>query len=234
MFQKKLIGGIERFLKSKRLNRVGRVKQSTSIAHDEVKILHLSRTSKLNPPSSIPISDEHMTILRAQQGDRDALSKLVDLYDQRLLYFIHRILGESDGALDILQTVWLTVHRKLRTLKSPEAFRVWLYRITHDRAVDELRKKSKRPVGIEDIEALPELNVDANIDETSFDNAELVHVSLNRLSSHHRRVLTLRFLEGMTVDEIAKVIGCKAGTVKSRLHYAKHALRCQIEEICDV
>jgi RNA polymerase sigma-70 factor (ECF subfamily) len=68
------------------------------------------------------------------------------------------------------------------------------------------------------------------VDEVHFDNAELVHAGLQALSVDHRRVLTLRFIEDMTIEEIAAVIGCSAGTVKSRLHYAKLALRRQIEE----
>jgi RNA polymerase sigma-70 factor (ECF subfamily) len=61
------------------------------------------------------------------------------------------------------------------------------------------------------------------------ENAELVHRELKRLSPAHREVLTLRFLELMSLDEIAEVIGCSKGTAKSRLHYAKKALRFQIE-----
>lgn len=175
---------------------------------------------------------ERLTILLAQQGNRESLSKLVDFYDPRLLYFVRRILGETDGALDVLQSVWLIVHRKLGKLKSPDAFRVWLYRIAHDQAVSELRKKSKRPLSIEDLETMQPAT-DARSDDSEFENAELVHLALQGLSVDHRRVLTLRFLEDMTIEEIAEVIGCSPGTVKSRLHYAKSALRRRIEELTD-
>ena len=181
------------------------------------------------PTSSLSV-DEKMTILFAQQGDRQAFTTLVDLYDRRLLYFVRRILGEADGALDVLQTVWLIVHRKLGTLKSPDAFRVWLYRITHDLAVTELRRKSKRPISFEEVNSQPIQEDPKSTDET-FDNAELVHSALECLSIDHRRVLTLRFLEDMSIEEIAGVIGCLPGTIKSRLHYAKAALRRRIEEL---
>src|SRR6476659_8260300 len=94
---------------------------------------------------------ERLIVLCAQQGNRDAFSRLVDLYDRRLLYFIRRILGESDCALDVLQSVWLIVHRKLGKLKAPDAFRVWVYRIAHDQAISELRRKSRRPVPIDTV-----------------------------------------------------------------------------------
>ncbi|MGQ0637340.1 MAG: RNA polymerase sigma factor [Planctomycetaceae bacterium] len=176
---------------------------------------------------------ERLTVLLTQQGNREAFSRLVDLYDRRLLYFIRRILGATDGDLDVLQSVWLNVHRKLRKLKSPDAFRVWLYRIAHDQAVAEIRKKGKWPVLVDDVESLPVVN-DANPDEAAFDNAELVHKALENLSFDHRRVLTLRFLEDMSINEIAMVVGQASGTVKSRLHYAKQALRRRIEELTDV
>jgi RNA polymerase sigma-70 factor (ECF subfamily) len=173
---------------------------------------------------------ERLTVLHAQQGDRAAFARLVDLYDRRLLYFVRRILGESDGALDVLQSVWLNVYRNLRKLKAPDAFRVWLYRIAHDRAVTELRRRGRLPVLLDDSQVVPA--VDGNsVDESAFDNAELVHVALECLSVDHRRVLTLRFLEDMSIEEIGEVVGCSAGTVKSRLHYAKQALRRRIEEL---
>jgi RNA polymerase sigma-70 factor, ECF subfamily len=180
----------------------------------------------------LPQVDERLLVLCAQQGNREAFSRLIDLYDRRLLYFIGRILSDTDGALDVLQSVWLTVHRKLAALQAPEAFRVWLYRITHDLAVSELRRKVKRPAPIDDVETAS-IAEDESGDDASFDNAELVHRALDLLSIDHRQVLTLRFLEGMSIEEIARVVGRHAGTVKSRLHYAKLALRRRIEELTD-
>lgn len=172
--------------------------------------------------------EERLVVLLAQQGDRAALSRLIDVYDRRLLYFIRRIVGD-DEALDVLQSVWLAVHRKLRGLKSADAFRVWLYRIAHDRAITQLRRKVRTPLAVDDLTFVP-----SAVDESAgddFDNAELVHRALGDLSVDHRRVLTLRFLEEMSIDEIAQVIEEPAGTVKSRLHYAKRALRRRIEEL---
>jgi RNA polymerase sigma-70 factor (ECF subfamily) len=177
--------------------------------------------------------EERLIVLLAQAGDREAFRSLVDLYDKRLLYFVRRILGDTDGALDVLQTVWLTVHRKLWKLQAATAFRVWLYRIAHDQAVTELRRKTKRPVLFDDVPAGQPLDPAAD-DDAAFENAELVHAALLDLSVDQRRVLTLRFLEDMPLEEIADVVGCGSGTVKSRLHYAKLALRRRIEELLDV
>lgn len=184
----------------------------------------------MNPSANPQFDQEYVTVLLAQSGQREALSRLVDLYDQRLLYFVRRILGDADGALDVLQTTWLTVHRKIATLKSPGAFRVWVYRIAHDAAISELRRQMKRPIVVDNHEITLATDEQA-CDEKSFDSAELVHSALHGLSVDHRRVLTLRFLEDMSIEEIASVVGCSDGTIKSRLHYAKLALRRRIEEL---
>lgn len=183
--------------------------------------------------SATELADERETVLRAQRGDRAAFSQLVNAYDRRLLYFVRRIVGEYETAFDVLQTVWLTVHRKLRGLKSAHAFRVWLYRITHDAAVTELRKQTRRALVIEEL-ALEADQADEGDAGSEFDNAELVHVGLQRLSVDHRRILTLRFLEDMNVQEIAEVLRCNEGTVKSRLYHARCALRRALEEVHDV
>ncbi len=177
-------------------------------------------------------ANERETVLLARKGDRAAFSWLVEAYDRRLLYFVRRILGKDDSAFDVLQAVWLTAHRKLPTLKSAEAFRVWVYRIAHDKAVSELRKKTRQPLLVENVDECS-ASQDAGDAESVFDNAELVHVGLKRLSVDHRRILTLRFLEDMTVKEIAEVLGCSDGTVKSRLHHARRVLRRELEEFQD-
>jgi len=189
------------------------------------------KNDESNPSADgLPAYHERLLVLCAQQGNDKAFSRLVDLYDRRLLYFIRRILGDTDGALDVLQSVWLTVHRKVRTLQAPDAFRVWLYRIAHDQAISELRRKLKWPVPVDDVE-MASIVDDESADIETFDNAELVHKALHDLSINHRQVLTLRFLEEMSIEEIAQVVGHGAGTVKSRLHYAKLALRRRIEEL---
>ena len=166
-------------------------------------------------------TEEALLVLLAQGGDGEAFRTLVESYDRRLLYFIRRILDQTEEAFDVLQEVWLRVHRNLPKLKSPRAFRVWLYRIAHAQAVSALRR-SHRTVPLEEssLDHVP----DADLPDLVFDAADQVHAALGSLSVDHRRVLTLRFLEDMSIEEIANVLECSTGTAKSRLHYAKAAL----------
>jgi RNA polymerase sigma-70 factor (ECF subfamily) len=172
-------------------------------------------------------SEEAALVLRAQEGDSEAFRTLVESYDRRLLYYIRRVLGEAEEAFDVLQDVWLCAHRNLRKLRSPRAFRVWLYRIAHDQTISALRRSSREMP----LEELPLDKVpDIGAPDLKLDAADVVHAALRALSLDHRRVLTLHFLEDMSVEEVAEVLATNAGTVKSRLHYAKAAMRRWMEE----
>lgn len=172
---------------------------------------------------------ERLTVLRAQAGDRDAFHELVNLYQDRLMYYVRRVIPDTHRARDILQDVWLDVFLKLGQLRSPEAFRVWLYRLTRDRAARHIRRKAiearcneRSSPEVQDIDSWNELRL--------LENCELVHVAIEKLPVLHREVITLRFLEEMGVKEIAEVVGCNEGTAKSRLHHAKCELRRIIQE----
>ena len=177
-----------------------------------------------------PELEERMLMLHAQRGEHAAFELLVERYDQRLLYYVRRLLKDDEAAFDVLQATWLQVVRKLVTLRSPAAFRVWLYRIAHDQAVSQLRRDGRQLVCADEDTAELTDTEQQGIDER-FVNAELVHHALNDISFEHRQVLTLHFLEELSVDKIAAVTGLPQGTVKSRLHYARIALRTRIEEL---
>lgn len=179
---------------------------------------------------SYPESEEQILVQHAQYGDHNAFAMLIDLYDRRLVYYVRRLLGDSDAAVDVMQSTWLQVHQQLKGLRAPQAFRVWLFRIAHDQAVSELRRKGLRPTRI-DMESAAVASTHHESPGEYLENAELVHRALACISLEHRQVLTLRFLEDMTVEEIAEVTRIPAGTVKSRLHYARLAIRTQIEEL---
>jgi RNA polymerase sigma-70 factor (ECF subfamily) len=172
---------------------------------------------------------ERVLVLRTQTGDRAAYHELVDLYQDRLTYYVQRLVQDWHLSRDILQQVWLEVFRKVGKLQSPGAFRVWLYRVAHDQVVTHFRRQRVL------FDAREQLS--SNVSETDsgndldlLENAELVHFALNKLSIVHREVMALRFLEEMDVKEIARVMECSEGTAKSRLHYAKSAMRQIIEE----
>jgi RNA polymerase sigma-70 factor, ECF subfamily len=121
--------------------------------------------------------------------------------------------------------VWLDVFRCVPRLSDPGAFRAWLYRIARDRAFGKLRKK-RRESSLDGEEPIAEAAAD---DEFSAEDAAQIHAALDRIPAEQREVLVLRFLEEMSYDEIARVVGCQLGTVRSRIHYGKRALRRILE-----
>jgi RNA polymerase sigma-70 factor, ECF subfamily len=172
---------------------------------------------------------ERVLVLRAQVGDRAAFHELVTLYQERLTYYVHRLVQDWHQSSDILQQVWLDVFRTLGKLQSPGAFRVWLYRIAHDRAVTAIRRQ-RVDSDTRELLACDTIETEHWNELDLLENADLVHFALNRLSAVHREIMTLRFLEEMDVKDIARVLQCSEGTAKSRLHYAKIAMRRVISE----
>ena len=157
---------------------------------------------------------EHIWVLCARRGDEQAFQMLVDAYDRRLLYFVRRFERDLDKALDTVQDVWLTVFRKLGKLRSPEAFRTWVYRIAHAKVVARIRRETRETKAIESLQTDATQEVDCP--QHTLDDAQLVHLALARISPQHREILVLRFLESMSLEEIAQVLGRRVGTPSSR------------------
>ncbi len=170
---------------------------------------------------------EQVLVLSCQAGDHEAFARLFERYHGPLKYYLRRMLDSPDDADDALQTVWLRVLRGVKRLRGLDAFRVWLYRIARNEALQQLRR-DRRWLELEEQQLAGEA---VSNPEDSFGGADAarIHAALPELSPAHREVLMLRFLEGLSYEEIASVVGCELGTVRSRLHYAKRGLRDILE-----
>ena len=169
-----------------------------------------------------------LLVLRCRRRDKTALEELIRHWEKRLFYYIRRLVDDEQDAWDILQKTWLKVIRKIGSLKEPRSLPAWLYRIARNTAISYIRSEYSKRILVDEIEEIP-VN-EKNEREIRFENAERVHYGLSKLSLPHREVLTLHFLEDLSVEEIAKVIEVPPGTVKSRLHYATRALRSVLEK----
>ena len=183
--------------------------------------------------SEIDVLREKLLVMRVQSRESGAFAELVVQYERRVLYYVHRILGNDVELADVMQEIWIRVFLKISTLHAPQAFRVWLYKIAHDVSVSELRKSKRRETTRITDEHLGHIaDTSAWHEFELLEHAGLVHEAIEHLSLPHREVLTLRFLEGLDLSELADVVGCSIGTVKSRLHYAKFAMRKFLEATC--
>ncbi len=166
---------------------------------------------------------EQTLVVRSQIGDESAFAALLDLYGPRLLLFTQRMMQSSpEQVADVTQEIWVAIFRGLPGLLDVSKFRPWAFRIARDRIYREYRRRKLplQPVDETILENLPESDDRA----TAADLEELRHC-LAAISPEHREVLVLRFFEEMSYEEIARVLGATIGTVRSRIHYGKRALR---------
>jgi len=166
-------------------------------------------------------------VVRCQAGDEDAFAELVERYQPRLRYYLRKMLlgiGEAD---DVLQEAWLDVFRSVARLKDAGAFRGWLYQVARTRALKVFRK---RRLPFEQVEPEQLVDTGQNEDQFSADDAQRVHAALDKLPAAQREVLVLRYIEDMSYEEIATIVNCQIGTVRSRLHYAKRALGNELQK----
>jgi RNA polymerase sigma factor (sigma-70 family) len=174
----------------------------------------------------IEAARQRTLILRCQLGSRSALEELYLAFNQPLGYYVRRLLNCEDSD-DLEQEIWLAVIRRIARLRAPEAFVVWLYQIARRKAINRLAERSAlRALGEHDLE----IPADEPEPEFTADDAARVHVALAQLSTVHREVLVLRFIENLSYEQIAEVIGSKISTVRSRLHHARLSLRDQLEK----
>ncbi len=165
-------------------------------------------------------------VFRCRNGEKAAFEELFELYQQRLKYFVRRLNGTGTSTDDIMQDIWTAVFRKIHKLKDIRSFQIWLYRIARNEIYSRFRQKQK-------FVQLPEeehLHQSCN-DEPVFsaDDAKRMHNALNKIKPYHREALILSFIEQMSYQSIADVIGCSIGTVRSRIFYAKQSLRKEME-----
>jgi RNA polymerase sigma-70 factor, ECF subfamily len=167
-------------------------------------------------------------------GNPQAFGEIVSRYQVRLLNFVYRMIGDRERAEDLVQEAFLRVYRHLDRFDRERKFSTWIYTIASNLAKNELRNRSRsplvtfeqarprnepeqRPVDFEDPDSRPDdlyerRHLKALVDET-----------VAQLSSHHREVFVLRELEGKSYEEIAEIMHCNLGTVKSRLNRARQS-----------
>lgn len=169
-----------------------------------------------------------MLVLRCLRRDSSAAEELVALFEKPLLYYLRRLVRSEDDAWDLLQETWISVFRALPGLRDTRALPAFLYRTARNHALGRIRHRDA------DVSLYAALDAPENSTEVepafTADDAAAVHTGLDKLSLPHREVLTLFFLKDLTIQEIATAIGIPPGTVKSRLHHAKRALKVVLSE----
>jgi RNA polymerase sigma-70 factor (ECF subfamily) len=160
---------------------------------------------------------------RAQRGDRDAYEALAHASARRLYLTAYRIIRDADQAEDAAQQTLVAIWRELPSLRDPDRFEAWTYRLVVRACLAESRRNRRagiRQIPIDDL-------VPARADDIA-DLRDQLERALRALSLDHRTVVVLHHYAGLPLGEIADILGIPYGTVGSRLHHATRALRASI------
>jgi len=173
-------------------------------------------------------------------GESPSFDVLVERYQARLLNFVYRIVGDRERSEDLVQEVFIRVHRHLARFDRSKKFSTWIYTIASNLAKNELRNRSRNPLvlftsitqGWEDEERPLEFEDPSSRPDDLFQKRhvkEMVEESVAKLPQHHKEVFVLREIEGRSYEEIAEITHCNLGTVKSRLNRARSSFAEIIE-----
>jgi RNA polymerase sigma-70 factor (ECF subfamily) len=167
---------------------------------------------------------ERRLVVLAREGDRDAFNELVDRVVDRLYAVAYRILRSGPHAEDATQQALVDVWRQLPALRDPDKFDAWAYRlVVHASYAEHRRRRREAPAG-----SLTDGTADAD-PLISIAQRDQLERGFQRLTAEQRAVLVLQHYLDLTHDEIAEVIGIPVGTVRSRLHAARGAMRAALD-----
>lgn len=184
------------------------------------------------------INLDEQLVRACQDGHWEAFESLVALYERKIYSLALRLSGNAEDANDLAQETFIRLYRSIHTFRGQSAFSTWLYRIATNVCLDELRRRQRHPtisldapMETEEGQMERELVDPGQLPEYVYESKELrqmVQQLIAELSEDHRTVLILRDIENLSYEEIAEILDCQLGTVKSRLNRARAALRDKI------
>ena len=181
---------------------------------------------------------DQQLVQRAQRGDLRAFDLLVLKYQGRIGALVSRYIADAGEVEDVTQEAFIKAYRALSKFRGDSAFYTWLYRIAANAAKNHLVAKGRRPGADATIEDAEVFDDGGLVSETTSPEAmamgdelaAVVEQALQSLPEELRAALTLRELEGLSYDDIAEVLGCPVGTVRSRIFRAREAIDEQVRQ----
>ena len=173
-----------------------------------------------------------MLVLQCQEGNDNAMERLITRWQPRLSRLAWRLTAHREAAADIVQDAWLAIVRGLDRLDDPARFRAWAYRIVSNKCVDWTRRRVARrnvETGLRDDAA--GASCDSKHETDSEREVARMREALTKLPDEQRAMISLHYLDGMGVVEIARALDVPEGTVKSRLYHARNRLRQAMERV---
>lgn len=188
---------------------------------------------RLLSENKLKVKDDFTLIRAIQSGDHNAFETLINRYQRQVANQIYMNMGNRDDVEDIAQEVFIRVYRSLPKFKFNSSFFSWIYRITMNLCIDEIRKRKIRRMLSLDFLAEDYLDKSGVSDEVTTpsesvllnEKKDIVRRAMHHLSKEHREILTLREYQDLSYDEIAEILGLTVQAVKSRIFRARSEIR---------
>src|ERR1035438_5458294 len=192
-------------------------------------------------PAAAPVPVEEMELVRrARRGDLEAYDELVRRYQERVYATVYHMTANHEDANDLAQEAFIKAFQALKSFKGGSSFYTWIYRIAVNKTINFLKqRRNKVQMSLDDLDFNAEHDPDlvALISDKTprrevglAELQEKLNAAMQKLSESHRLVVTLHDVQGLSHEEIAKIMECNVGTVRSRLFYARQQLQAILSD----
>ena len=185
---------------------------------------------------------DQQLVVRVQKGDNTAFDLLVRKYQHKIAKLVGRYVRDHAEAEDVTQEAFIKAYRALRGFRGDSAFYTWLYRIAVNTAKNYLESRGRRPVSLDlELEGLEMLDDSESLREQATPERQLltgeiattIQQVLDLLPADLRMAITLREVEGLSYEEIAEIMDCPIGTVRSRIFRAREAVDKELKPLLE-
>ena len=196
-----------------------------------------------NPSASKAATDvpeDQKLVKRAQGADLEAYDELIRRYQERIYATIYHMTSNHEDANDLAQETFIKAYQALNSFKGDSSFFTWVYRIAVNKTINFLKqRKNKTHMSLNDLDFNAEHDPDLVAlvsDKTPRREVNLIELqeklngAMQKLSEIHRLVVTLHDVQGLSHEDISKIMGCNTGTVRSRLFYARQQLQAYLSD----
>ncbi|MCA1057030.1 RNA polymerase sigma factor SigW [Rossellomorea aquimaris] len=179
-------------------------------------------------------------IKQVLKGDQNAFAELVELYKDKVFQICYRMLGNRHEAEDIAQEAFIRAYVNIETFNQKRKFSTWLFRIATNLCIDRIRKKKPdyfldaEVAGTDGLTMYSQVAADVQMPEDEVENMELqetIQNEISKLPEKYRSVIVLKYIEELPLQEISEILDMPLGTVKTRVHRGREALRKQLKSL---
>lgn len=179
-------------------------------------------------------------IKQVLKGDQDAYAEIVEIYKDRVYHICYRMLGNQHESEDIAQEAFLRAYVNIQRFNTNLKFSTWLYRIATNLCIDRIRKKKPdyyldaEVAGTDGLNMYSQIPASTKLPEEDVEKMELqetIQMEISKLPEKYRSVIVLKYIEELSLNEISETLDLPLGTVKTRIHRGREALRKQLRYV---